>query len=321
MTVSPTPAPRSGEAPWLDKAEATLPPGVFRLLTVLDVTTVELAVFGPADRLVWANPAYRSAFGLADGGRPTFAELIRAGFAAGVGVRIDCGDVEAFLGDVLTRRRSAPQRGFATDLCNGEWRWIHETLLPDGWMVSVATDITPLKRLEQTLRAAHSDALVASRTDALTALANRRWILELLETERGLAIARGRPLSVAVLDVDYFKSINDSAGHEAGDVVLRTLASEAQAFFRRGDALGRPGGDEFLVVMPSASRQHGFSAVERFRERLALRIHQATGPAFTFSAGVAELQPEESSEGLLKRADTALYDAKSTGRGRTALAD
>lgn len=216
-------------------------------------------------------------------------------------------------------RPSSPT--FATDLVGGEWRWIHETLLPDGWMVSVASDITPLKRLEQTLRAAHTDALVASRTDALTGLANRRWILELLDTERGLAFARGRPLSVAVIDVDYFKSINDSAGHEAGDAVLKSLATEAQAFFRRGDAIGRPGGDEFLVLMPAAGRRHAFSAVERFRERLGLRVHEANVPAFTFSAGVAELQPEQRVEALLKRADTALYEAKSTGRGRTALAD
>lgn len=304
---------------WLEAVEPSLPPGIFHLLSVLDFTAVEFAVFDPADHLAFANAAYRRAFGLAEDARPTFSDIIRAGAVTGHGVRIDCGDPEAFLAEVLPRRRVQPQRAFATDLCSGEWRWVQETLLPDGWMLCVLSDITPLKRIEQSLRAAHSDALVASRTDSLTGVANRRWIRELAEAELDVARARGTPLSAVLLDVDFFKSINDSAGHEGGDRVLVAFAREARLFFRRGDVIGRPGGDEFLVLMPLAGSRHSFSAVERFRERLALRAHGPGEMAFTFSAGVAELQPGETVDDLLRRADEALYEAKGSGRGRTAV--
>lgn len=314
----PAPAPAPADA-WLEAVEPSLPPGIFQLLTVLDFTHVEFAVFDPSDRLAFANAAYRRAFGIDDDARPTFPDIIRKCVTTGHGLRVDCGDAEAFLTDILPRRRAQPQRSFAIDLCSGAWRWVQETLLPDGWMLCVLSDITPLKRIEQSLRAAHTDALEASRTDSLTGVANRRWIRELAEAELDVARARGTPLSAVLLDVDFFKSINDSAGHEAGDRVLVAFAREAKQFFRRGDVIGRPGGDEFLVLMPLASSRHCFSAVERFRERLALRAHGPGEMVFTFSAGVAELQVGDTVDDLLRRADEALYEAKGSGRGRTAV--
>lgn len=268
---------------------------------------------------MFANAAYRRAFGLAEEARPFFADLIRAGAVTGHGARIDGGDAEVFIAGILARRRAQPERSFATELCSGEWRWVHETLPPDGWVLCVLRDITSLKRVEQGLRAAHTDALEASRTDSLTGVANRRWIRELAQAELELARARGKPISAVLLDVDFFKSINDTHGHEGGDRVLIAFAREARQFFRRGDVIGRPGGDEFLVLMPLAARRHCFSAVERFRERLALRAHGPDEVAFTFSAGVAELQTDETVDDLLRRADEALYEAKRSGRGRTAV--
>jgi diguanylate cyclase (GGDEF)-like protein len=302
---------------WLVAAEPTLPPGVCALLLVMEHAAVQVAVFDPSDRLAWANPSYRTTYGLAEGEQPLFADLIRRNFREGRGVRIDCGDPERFLADALTRRRVVEQRAFATDLVNGQWLWIHETLLPDGWLVSVATDITPLKRLESSLRTAHDEALAASRTDPLTGLCNRRWILELAESEGELAATRGAPVSYVVIDIDHLKEINDTGGHGTGDDVLRLLATEAMAFFRRGDSVGRPGGDEFLVVMPTARVADCVAAVERFRDRLTRRLLVGDVPAFTFTAGVAALVPGEAVEETLRRADRALYEAKAAGRGFT----
>lgn len=266
------------------------------------------------------NPAHQAAFGPLTTPRSTFADLLRRNFAEQRGVRIDCGDVELFLTLVLSRRRSVPQRAFATDLLSGEWVWIHETLLPDGWLVSIGTDITPLKRLETDLRLARDEALSASRTDALTGLSNRRWILELAESQAETARARGAPLTLATIDLDGFKEINDTGGHLAGDAVLRHFADEATRFFRRGDIVGRPGGDEFLVVMLDADAESAFAAIERFRDHLAPTQVVAALPAYTFSTGVATLTAGEDTQATLRRADRALYEAKLAGRACTRVA-
>ena len=297
-----------------------LPCSVSALLSALGVASVQVAVYDAEDRLVWSNPAHQAVFGPPSTPPLAFADMLRRNFAEQRGVRIDCGDVELFLRQVLPRRRSVSQRAFATDLVTGEWLWIHETLLPEGWLVSIGTDITQLKRLETDLRVAHDEALNASRTDALTGLSNRRWILELAESQTETALARGAPLALATIDLDDFKGINDSGAHLAGDAVLCHFADEATRFFRRGDIVGRPGGDEFLVVMLDADADSALAAVERFRVRLALAQVEAGVPRYTFSAGVATANADEDTQATLRRADRALYEAKLAGRACTRVA-
>jgi hypothetical protein len=89
-------------------------------------------------------------------------------------VRVDGGDVEAFLASSLSRRPSAPHKSFETDLVDGRWFWIDHTILPNGWVLSVEADITALKRNEKALRQAHKEAVAASQTNQLTGLPNRR---------------------------------------------------------------------------------------------------------------------------------------------------
>lgn len=297
-----------------------LPISVSALLSALGVASVHVAVYDAEDRLVWSNPAHQRVFGALSSPPATFADILRRNFAEGRGVRIDCGDVELFLQQVLSRRRRVAQRAFATDLLSGEWVWIHETLLPEGWLVSIGTDITPLKRLETELRVAHDAALKASRTDALTGLSNRRWILELAASQAETALARGAPLTLATIDLDGFKEINDGGGHLAGDAVLCHFADEATRFFRRGDIVGRPGGDEFLIVMLDADAASAVSAIERFREHLGRARVEAALPPYTFTAGVATASVDEDTQATLRRADRALYEAKLAGRACTRIA-
>ncbi len=297
-----------------------LPSSVIALLSVLDVAGVQVGVYDPEDRLVWSNPAHQAVFGPAATPALRFADIIRKNFAEGVGVRIECGDVEIFLKHVRTRRRVVAQRAFATDLVSGEWVWIHETLTAEGWLLTIGTDITPLKRMETDLREAHEQALRASRTDPLTGLSNRRWILELADSQASAARARGAVLSLAVIDLDDFKRVNDTGGHLVGDAVLRHFATEAMQFFRRGDSVGRPGGDEFLLVMLDADAACAHSAIERFRHRLVIQQAGSGLPLCTFSAGVATMRQEETTEAAFRRADRALYEAKQAGRGCTRIA-
>jgi two-component system cell cycle response regulator len=158
-------------------------------------------------------------------------------------------------------------------------------------------------------------------TDALTSLYNRRYMESHLGTLVEEAAARGKPLSLLILDIDYFKSINDGFGHDAGDDVLREFAMRVRKSIRGIDLACRYGGEEFVVVMPETDMAVAALVAERIRRRIAgepFAIQKgAAGVDVTISIGIAALAPgENDAQALLKRADQALYRAKRDGRNR-----
>jgi diguanylate cyclase (GGDEF)-like protein len=160
--------------------------------------------------------------------------------------------------------------------------------------------------------------------DGLTGLFNRRYLEETLERELRRADRESLPLSVLVFDVDHFKSVNDTYGHEAGDEVLRTLAGLLQRNIRGGDVPCRFGGEEFVVILPGANLHVGHERAEHLRGTIAaLRIAtRAARLQVTVSVGVAMYSGDqaETGEDLLQAADRALYRAKQGGRNRVELA-
>jgi diguanylate cyclase (GGDEF)-like protein len=160
-------------------------------------------------------------------------------------------------------------------------------------------------------------------TDALTGLPNRRHLMAWMETEVLRAGRAGRPLSLALLDVDRFKAINDTHGHPVGDEVLRVVAEELRKVTRGGDLLGRFGGEEFAIIMPETDIDQAHLACERLRRAVARRIlHYPNGTSgrVTISSGVALLAGTEGCDHLVSRADKALYEAKADGRNLVRLA-
>ncbi|MFC4728907.1 GGDEF domain-containing protein [Coralloluteibacterium thermophilus] len=162
----------------------------------------------------------------------------------------------------------------------------------------------------------HEEAYEVATRDTLTGLHNRRHFLDVLD--RAIVAARRgrRPLSLAILDVDHFKRINDSLGHLAGDAVLRRLAALLRAQVRGDEAIGRIGGEEFAVLLPGADLAAGAEAGERLRAAVAaaeVRAAEGAG-ATTISVGVATLGTCTERSGLLRAADVALYAAKDAGR-------
>jgi diguanylate cyclase (GGDEF)-like protein len=172
----------------------------------------------------------------------------------------------------------------------------------------------------QQLQKGHRLRLLAM-TDDLTGLPNRRGILDALE--RGLSAHRedGRPLSVAVFDIDHFKRINDAHGHHGGDRVLEAIAAVARARTPEGASVGRLGGEEFLMVLPGMDAAAARQVAEALREAVSGSALGLTGDAtrVTISLGVAGAQSDERGESLLRRADDALYRAKREGRDRTEM--
>ena len=158
-------------------------------------------------------------------------------------------------------------------------------------------------------------------TDALTGLHNRRYLESHLRTLIGRSLVSGKPLSVLALDIDHFKLVNDTYGHEAGDRVLKQLANRMRAYVRDADLACRSGGEEFVIVMPEAEAAVADGVSERLRAAVAgvpfAIDDEGRSISVTISAGLAELRhPQDDLPSLLRRADAALYRAKDDGRNR-----
>ncbi len=177
------------------------------------------------------------------------------------------------------------------------------------------------KRYTERLRDNVQLSIELAITDGLTGLHNRRYMESHLGTLVEQAAARGKPLAVLVLDIDYFKTINDSYGHDAGDEVLREFAIRVRKSIRGIDLACRYGGEEFVIVMPETDIAVAATVAERLRRRIATEpfpIEQGTRAIeVTISIGIAALEASaDNAASLLKRADQALYRAKRDGRNR-----
>jgi diguanylate cyclase (GGDEF)-like protein len=158
-----------------------------------------------------------------------------------------------------------------------------------------------------------------AHTDALTGLANRRFLIEQLEREFARAKRYRRPLTLLYLDLDGFKAINDQFGHLFGDEILRNIALSMRAVLRSTDSLARIGGDEFAVLLPETTIKGAVGVASKLSRALTAfrsNLSQAI-PDLTFSAGVAQMRFEDDSiDDLLVRADTVQYQAKAAGHGQ-----
>jgi len=181
------------------------------------------------------------------------------------------------------------------------------------WAVATVRDITERKRTEGLL-------LELATTDGLTGLVNRRHFMERGNAELERSRRTGHEVSCLMFDVDHFKKVNDTYGHDAGDAVLKSLAVVAHKTLRSIDILGRLGGEEFAAILPETGLEAALQAAERLRQAAAGMelCHGGVPIAVTVSLGVATLRSEgdDSLDSLLKRADTGMYKAKQSGRNR-----
>jgi two-component system cell cycle response regulator len=177
------------------------------------------------------------------------------------------------------------------------------------------------KRYTDRLRFNVTRSMELAVTDPLTGLYNRRHMDNQLAVQVTNAASRGKAVAVLALDVDFFKPINDTHGHDVGDRVLQELATRLKAQVRAIDLCCRMGGEEFVVILPETDLQVGFTVAERLRRAIANKPFNAgakQGPlAITVSIGVAGFESlTDTPQAILKRADDALYEAKRSGRNR-----
>ena len=185
--------------------------------------------------------------------------------------------------------------------------------------IIVNQDITARKEIEKELEATLARERTLARTDDLTAAFNRRHFFDIARHELAVARRYRQSLSLILFDVDHFKRINDTAGHDAGDEVLRRVAHIVRGHLRESDVFARYGGEEFVILLPRTATSEAMVVAERIRNAIA--DDATVTSVVTISSGVAGLLAgEESLDRLIRRADEALYLAKQQGRNRTILA-
>lgn len=297
-----------------------------RILVVEDDAQSARHIFGAltSEHTVAVEPDLARAFARVGAGEYDLL-IVSIGLATGDGLRL-CSQVRA-----LAHTRHLPiiilvQPGEEARLLRGLDMGVNDYLnRPVDRSELVARVRTQLKRKRYAdkLRCALDESLELAITDPLTGLNNRRY----METHLGSLLARahatGDPLSLLVADIDYFKSVNDTRGHDAGDAVLREIAQRLRRDTREADLACRLGGEEFIVIMPNTLPETAVVIGERLRESVAslpFRMPDGSSLSVTLSVGIATRQPDDSIASLMKRADLALYDAKHRGRNRVVSA-
>ena len=187
----------------------------------------------------------------------------------------------------------------------------------------VGRDISDRKKIEHELQLAHERLQYQATRDPLTDLFNRRYLEETLERELTRCLRENLPLSVVLMDLDFFKKINDEHGHKAGDIMLQAMARLLQSNTRGEDIACRLGGEEFVVILPGAASEHALTRAEEWRrafEALVIPFDHLLLRG-TVSCGIATFPLHGTdSDRLLRMADQALYEAKADGRNRVKLA-
>ena len=210
-------------------------------------------------------------------------------------------------------------------LCSRVWTWGSTTTwcarsTPNELLARVRTQLKR-KRYLNHLRVRLEESVEMAILDPLTGLHNRRYMASHLATLFDDASRRGKPLSVLLIDIDHFKAVNDSHGHDAGDAVLREFATRIRRDTRGIDLACRLGGEEFVVVMPDCDLAKAYQVGERLRQCIEAAPFEVGGKVgllqVTASVGVGALELDDGApEHVLKRAYEALYCAKRDGRNR-----
>jgi diguanylate cyclase (GGDEF)-like protein/PAS domain S-box-containing protein len=206
---------------------------------------------------------------------------------------------------------------------DGSYVWINMAIAPlvekDGTHkqhLCMIEDISERKQLEFELT-------TQAHLDYLTGLSNRRHFMAQGEVELSRAKRYNNALSVLMLDIDLFKNVNDTYGHQVGDIVLQELAKVCQSTLRQVDIAGRLGGEEFAIILPEAEAKEAFEVAERLRQMISkMEVNKPDGLPihFTVSIGVTSLQDKNVNiDMLLNQADKALYEAKQTGRNKVCV--
>jgi diguanylate cyclase (GGDEF)-like protein len=281
------------------------------LRAALDNVQSGLLILDGRLRAVYSNPVLHRMFKSYSQAeirsrRISYEELLRAASTA------SAVQLEDYVAKRLAWVRSGKPAPMDLKMADGTVLRCHLAVLPDGGRMLIYSDVTDIVRQAEELER-------LATTDGMTGIYNRRHFLTLADLEWNRTYRYNRPLSFLIFDVDYFKSINDKYGHQAGDEVIIHLANVAGSCKRTPDVLARIGGEEFALLLPETDLPHAQIVAERLRREIAahpLTMASESIPA-TVSIGIAARSAKMSNiSELMRAADKALYEAKRAGRNR-----
>lgn len=297
------------------------------LQSIIDALTSEVAILDAAGRVFAINRAWRDSFAAAGG--VLAASGIGESFLdwpARAPVEEKAAAEALVTGIRCVMRDEQPLYSMECPLTsNGRCRWVIarvSSFMSNGAVFAVVAyeDITMRKLFETQLENSRARLEALSVRDELTSLNNRRYLNSALEQEIGRARRNSESFAVLLLDIDHFKSVNDTHGHQVGDVALRHIARVCRACARTGDVVARYGGEEIAFVLPQTGKEAAMEAAERIRKAIeadAMEIAGAVALKLTASIGVAIFPAcGDTAEQLFVNADAGLYHAKRNGRNQ-----
>lgn len=290
-----------------------------QLLQGLTLTHDGIGIFDADDVLVYCNHVLASMFSQTaeSATGQSFDFLVKHSYTTQTGVNVESSSVDGWLRMAHRLRRSKKFRSFEVDCHGDRWFLVTEHTAEDGTMLIFCSEITEQKRNEAELSRLNQQLEVLANYDSLTGIFNRRHFLDQAMIELSRCQRESKDLVLMMLDLDHFKSVNDSYGHEIGDQVLIESARRIREQLRDYDLLGRLGGEEFAAILPGSNLDGGIEIGGRITRGLERRpVSTRAGEiSITCSIGVAQFNPEGGSLGeLLDIADQYLYQAKGAGR-------
>ncbi|MDD1967300.1 GGDEF domain-containing protein [Pseudomonas sp. NPDC090203] len=282
---------------------------------LVSVNAVLWAFDWQTQRMIYVSPAYERIFGRSAG-------LLLADFGEWRDSIYpdDLDYAERSLSEVL-EKGSIEDREYRIIRADGQVRWLSDKCFVSHQagqrltVVGIAEDITEKKQLEDELQR-------LATTDVLTQSSNRRHFFECAQREFEQARLQGTPMAFLLLDVDDFKLVNDTYGHQEGDVVLQRIAECGRKTLRRGDLFGRIGGEEFAAVFPGCAPDMAKQIAERLQREIQRLVFTRDDKSFgiTASQGLTNLgKQDQSLEALFARSDAAMYQAKRQGKNQIVL--
>ncbi|MBU3005757.1 sensor domain-containing diguanylate cyclase [Paraglaciecola arctica] len=294
-----------------------------RIGDFLSVSQDGYAIFSADDKLIGCNQAYADfmCMDLKSIVEQSFSQLLLTAHEKQQGPYIETQDIDLWLAKAQSKRRSQEFRLFEVDHTDGSWYLISEQTLPSGELLLHAKSISAQKSIEQKLSAHIHKLTDLALTDELTQIANRRSFIANVKSEISLYKRNHHAFTFCILDIDYFKKVNDQFGHQVGDKVLSQLCKLVSNTLREYDLFGRIGGEEFGILLRDTKTTEAYDIMDRLRKKVMnSTFNTATTPVkITLSIGLVESWLGCTFERLYNQSDMGLYRGKNNGRNQVVV--
>lgn len=292
----------------------------------LDMSPDCFGILNQEGVVVYCNETFAGAYGLSkeQAMGKTNRELLRLAWENKKGINIEAEDFDLWYRNIEKLQQEKKLNSFETDFTDGRWFKMTRSNMENGYILLFGVEITDLKETQVSLEKAYQRIESMAYTDQLTGVRNRRSFMYLFNREVKRAQRYQHPLTLLVMDLDHFKSINDNYGHEGGDFVLRRFAKLCLDQMRGSDWLFRIGGEEFAVLLPMTDVPGARHTAERIRKQIDsynfffkdLNQHIEV----SVSIGISCLTgTQQTVKDILVSADKALYEAKRAGRNQVVV--